>query len=160
MQTRSGEYVRCFCVGERYRYISRNNEMPPALLSDIVQVHKALGHPARIRILAMLRPGELCACQIIAVLRLAPSTVSAHLAELRRAELVAERKDGRWVYYRLARSEGARETVDGLWRRIRRDPQIRGDTGLVKQIRGIPVEQLCRADQDISQLTVSKTAKT
>ena len=134
--------------------------MTSTILPDIVQVHKALGHPARIRILTMLRAGELCACQITAVLRLAPSTVSAHLAELRRAELIAERKDGRWVYYRLAKSEGARETVDGLWRRIRRDPQIRGDTGLVKQLRGIPVEQLCRADQDISQLTISRTGKT
>ncbi len=128
--------------------------MTTTVLPDIVQVYKALGHPARIRILAMLRAGELCACQIVAVLRLAPSTVSAHLAELRRAELVVERKDGRWVYYSLAQSDAAHEIGDGLWRRVRRDPQIRHDATVVKQLRAVPVEQLCRADLDVSRLTI------
>jgi len=83
--------------------------MAAFFLSDIVHVHKALGHPARLRIVAMLRSGELCACQITAVLQLAPSTVSSHLAELRRAGLLTERKDGRWIHYRLAQSEDAVE---------------------------------------------------
>ncbi len=89
----------------------------------------------------MLRAGELCACQIVAVLRLAPSTVSAHLAELRRAGLVTERKDGRWVYYSLAPSDAAHEIGDGLWQRARRDPQIRDDATVVKQLRAVPVEE-------------------
>ncbi len=54
-------------------------------LSNQVDRYKALGHPVRLRILAMLRDGGLCVCQITAVLGLASSTVSAHLAELRRA---------------------------------------------------------------------------
>ena len=133
--------------------------MAATILPNIVQVYKTLSHPARIRILAMLRTGELCACQITAVLGLAPSTVSAHLAELRRAELVVERKDGRWVHYSLTQSDEAPETGHGLWQRIRRDPQIRADASLVKQFRGIPLEKLCRADLDISQLTISGTRK-
>ena len=53
-----------------------------ARLRQASGVLKAAGHPARLRILNMLRPGALCVCQITAVLQLAASTVSAHLAEL------------------------------------------------------------------------------
>ena len=125
-------------------------------LPDIVQVYKALGHPARVRIMAMLRAGELCVCQITAVLRLAPSTVSAHLAELRRAELLEERKQGRWVHYSLAETELARGATAGLWQRIKRDPQIRDDAAIVRQIRTVSVEELCRGSLDISNLTRDK----
>jgi AhpD family alkylhydroperoxidase len=45
--------------------------------------------------------GELCVCQMIELLGLAPSTVSKHISILRPAELLESRKDGRWIYYRL-----------------------------------------------------------
>jgi DNA-binding transcriptional ArsR family regulator len=125
-------------------------------LPETVQVYKALGHPARLRILAMLRGGELCACQITAVLELAPSTVSAHLAELRRAELVTERKAGRWVQFQLAQTETARETLEGLWRRVRRDAQVRSDKAVVKQLHTVPAEELCRADMNLSLLAIPR----
>ncbi len=124
------------------------------MLADLVQTYKALGHPARLRIVAMLRTGELCACQITAVLDLAPSTVSAHLAELRRAGLLTERKDGRWVYYRLSESDEIREIIQSVSQRIKRDPQIRDDAAAVRRLRSVPIEKLCRADLDISRLTV------
>ena len=76
-------------------------------LSGTVDLLKALAHPVRLRILAMLRGGELCLCQMTAVLDLAASTVSAHLGDLKRAGLVEERKDGRWVFHRLADGEEA-----------------------------------------------------
>ncbi len=129
----------------------------PLPLSHIVHVYKALGHPARLRIVGMLHSGELCVCQITAVLQLAPSTVSAHLAELRRAGLLTERKDGRWIHYRLAHSQDAVEIAEWLWQRIRRDPQIRSDAAVVRQLRDIPVEQLCQTGLDVSQLATSTT---
>lgn len=70
-----------------------------------MRVMKALSDPQRVRILMMLRPGELCVCQIVEVLALAPSTVSKHLSILSGAGLVDSRKEGRWAYYRIA--EGA-----------------------------------------------------
>jgi len=130
--------------------------MIAAQLSDVVQVYKALGHPARIRILAMLRTGELCACQITAVLALAPSTVSAHLADLRRAGLIVERKEGRWIHYRLAETQGAGEIAEWMWQRIRRDRQVRSDASVVKQLRAVPVEQLCSVDLDLDRLAISR----
>ena len=117
------------------------------MLTDLVQIHKALAHPARLRIVAMLGTGELCACQITAVLALAPSTVSAHLAELRRAGLLTERKDGRWVHYRLSESEETAEFLEEVLRRVERDPQIVSDGEAVKRIRAVPVEDFCRRQQ-------------
>jgi ArsR family transcriptional regulator len=61
-----------------------------ARLDAVVEAAKALGHPGRLRILAMLRGGPLCVCQITAALGLSGSTVSAHLSDLRRAGLVTE----------------------------------------------------------------------
>jgi ArsR family transcriptional regulator len=126
-------------------------------LLSLVRVFRALGHPARVRIMAMLRTGELCACQITAVLDLAPSTVSAHLSDLRRAGLIAERKDGRWIYYRLA-TQDVQEIGEWLWQRITRDPQVSSDASVVKQLRGVPVEQLCSVDLDLSQLAIYRPA--
>ena len=64
-------------------------------------VTKALADIQRLRILMLLRSGELCVCQIIEVLGLAPSTVSKHLSILSDVGLVDFRKDGRWAYFRL-----------------------------------------------------------
>jgi arsenate reductase/ArsR family transcriptional regulator len=125
----------------------------------LVQIYKALGHPARLRIVAMLRKGELCACQITAVLDLAPSTVSAHLAELRRAGLIAERKDGRWVYYSLGTSEDVAEISGRAYQRVRRDRQIRRDAAMVKDLRAVPVEEFCRSGLDASRVEILLAGK-
>ncbi len=128
-------------------------------LSSTTRTYKALAHPARLRILAMLRGGELCACQITAVLRLAPSTVSAHMAELRRAGLLAERKDGRWVHYQLAETETAYQAVQPLWVQLADDLQIKEDSAILQQLRTVPVEQLCRVDLDLGQLAIARPGR-
>lgn len=71
-------------------------------MKDFMAIAKALADDNRVRILMFLRHGELCVCQIIEMLQLAPSTVSKHLAILRSAELIDSAKRGRWIYYRLA----------------------------------------------------------
>ena len=68
----------------------------------LVRTTKALADENRIRILGALRFHELCVCQLIELLGLAPSTVSKHLSILRNARLVDSRKQGRWMYYRLS----------------------------------------------------------
>lgn len=67
---------------------------------------KALGDPTRLRILALLRAGELCVCDLTAALGLPQSTVSRHLALLRAAGWVTGRRGGAWMYYRLAAAPG------------------------------------------------------
>lgn len=113
-------------------------------LDSTVAVARALGHPARLRAVAMLRSGELCACQITEVLKLAPSTVSAHLRELKLAGVITERKDGKWVNFSLVGDEQTRSWIDAALLPIARDPQLEADNHLVDELRRLPVEDLCR----------------
>jgi DNA-binding transcriptional ArsR family regulator len=62
---------------------------------------KALAHPVRLQILDILRGGEQCVCHLEAVLGLRQAYVSQQLMTLRKAGLVADRKDGLRVYYRI-----------------------------------------------------------
>jgi len=118
--------------------------MTKSKLEFSVAAARALGHPARLRTIAMLRSGELCVCQITEVVGLAPSTVSAHLKELKQARLVTERKDGRWVYFSLADNENTRSWIDAALSQLADDPQLSADSGLVAELRRLPVEELCR----------------
>ncbi len=68
---------------------------------------KAFADETRLRVLNMLaRRGELCVCDIQAILRCSQPKVSRHLAYLRRAGLVGVRRDGQWKHYSLLAPEG------------------------------------------------------
>ena len=71
-------------------------------LVHLETVFKALADRTRLRILGLLSAGEICVCDIHGSLDLPQPTVSRHLAYLRKSGLVAWRKDGLWVHYRLA----------------------------------------------------------
>ena len=73
------------------------------MIEDLIKITKALSDPNRIRILIALKGGELCVCQIIELIGLAPSTVSKHIFLLKYAGFVESRKKGQWIYYRLTR---------------------------------------------------------
>src|SRR5262245_10546907 len=63
---------------------------------------RAFAERTRLRILYLLLGGEMCVADLVAVLRLEQPSVSRHLAYLRKARLVAVRKDGLWKHYSLA----------------------------------------------------------
>jgi ArsR family transcriptional regulator len=64
-------------------------------------VFKALGHPARVRMVRELSAGERCVCDLVDKVGLGWSTVSRHLSVLREAGVVAHEKRGQQVFYRL-----------------------------------------------------------
>jgi DNA-binding transcriptional ArsR family regulator len=132
--------------------------MNATYLEHATRLHKALGHPARLRIVAMLSGGELCVCQITAVLGLAPSTVSQHLSDLKQAGLIAERKEGRWVHYALQDSPEVREIVATAGPRLAGDPVAAADAAVLWQLRRVPVKELCRVDLDLTRLAISRPA--
>lgn len=78
--------------------------MPPAeLIGGASELLKAVADPTRMRILVALQAaGELCVCDLSAVLGMSDSAVSHQLRVLRGADLVASRKESRQVFYRLA----------------------------------------------------------
>lgn len=76
-------------------------------LRDYEMVMKAVADPTRVRILKLLEGGEMCVCQIVAVLELTQSTISKHLFLLKMAGLVKERQEKKWVHYSLGGSDAA-----------------------------------------------------
>lgn len=66
------------------------------------ELFRALAHPARLRILDILARQEACVCHLTTLLGQRQPYVSQHLAALREANLVADRREGTLVYYRLA----------------------------------------------------------
>src|SRR5271170_8083508 len=75
-------------------------------LDTSVELYKAFADPVRLRLLHLLSDGEVCVCHLHEALDLPQSTVSRHLAYLRKRGLVLGRKQGLWVYYRLAKPAG------------------------------------------------------
>ena len=71
-------------------------------LHTMEQLFQALGDATRLRILGLLLTGEVCVCHIHESLKVSQPKASRHLAYLRRAGLVDSRREGLWVYYRLA----------------------------------------------------------
>jgi ArsR family transcriptional regulator len=70
-------------------------------LDRVARVFHALSDPTRLRILSLLERGERCVCELTDALDAAQSRLSFHLKMLKEAGLVIDRKEGRWVYYRL-----------------------------------------------------------
>ncbi len=116
-------------------------------MNEVLDIAKALGDGNRLRALMALTGGELCVCQIIEMLELAPSTVSKHMAILRQAGLVETRKDGRWMYYRLASrgaSRAVREALAWTRRNLGETSQIARDQKTLQSILQINREDLCK----------------
>src|SRR5688572_28427434 len=118
-------------------------------MRELIAVTSALSDENRVRALLALEGGELCVCQIIELLQLAPSTVSKHMSLLRAAGLVEARKDGRWMYYSLPDKhsrlpEAARKAIPWLIQSVETDPQMQLDRKRLKQIKCEPKEDLCR----------------
>lgn len=74
-------------------------------LSSEAKIFKALSDVNRLKIVQLLKEGELCVCELTFALSNSQSTVSHHLSVLKSAGLVKERKEGKWSYFRL--SDGA-----------------------------------------------------
>jgi len=70
-------------------------------MSDIVTIFKALADDTRLRVLKLLGRGELCVCEIAAALDLEQPRLSFHLRILKEAGIVVDRRQERWILYRL-----------------------------------------------------------
>lgn len=123
-------------------------------LGDLVEAAKGLAHPARLRLLGMLAGGELCVCQMIAVLGLAPSTVSKHLSVLAHGGLVSERKEGKLVFYRLRDDGPAAALLPPVLSLLDEAPGARDERTVVDRLRQVPVATLCAADLDLAAVGV------
>jgi DNA-binding transcriptional ArsR family regulator len=113
---------------------------------EFLNITKALAEENRLRILLALEGEELCVCQLVELLELAPSTVSKHLSVLRQARLVEGRKDGRWTFYRQAGESAPAEVNEAIsWvkKSLLKDKCICSDAKRLKVILKMDREVLC-----------------
>lgn len=116
-------------------------------MREFLNTARALGDETRVRILHALAGRELCVCQLVELLELAPSTVSKHMTILSQAGLAEARKDGRWVHYRRPKSPGpeARRALRWLDASLPAAELLARDAKRLKKILKVSPEELCRA---------------
>jgi len=127
-----------------YFVIWRNIEMS---FRDALAALRALSDENRLRALMAVSDRELCVCQIIELLQLSPSTVSKHMSILRDADLVASRKEGRWIHYRLSLEYAAPEVkalVETLREQLRESGRARQDKEMLREILAMDPSVLSR----------------
>ena len=116
-------------------------------MREFIYITKALADPNRVRVLLALEGQELCVCQIVEFLGLAPSTVSKHLAILNQVGLIRSRKAERWVYYELAGKKAApsvRGAIAWVRRSLAGTAEAATDEKRLKQLLKIGREILCQ----------------
>jgi ArsR family transcriptional regulator len=70
-------------------------------MKKLSEQFKALGDPIRLEIIRLLVGKEMCVCDIISSFQVSQPTISHHLKVLKQADLVTDRKEGKWIYYSL-----------------------------------------------------------
>lgn len=104
-------------------------------MKKAAQLFKALSDETRLRILGLLLAGELCVCDLMAVMNMPQSTVSRHLAYLRNNGLVIDSRHGIWMHYRLSDGKiGMREDLLVLLRKyLETQPEFQADRERLKK---------------------------
>ncbi len=99
----------------------------PTLSLDLL--FRALADPTRLRLLNLIADREICVCYLVEILRISQPKVSRHLAYLRRAGMVASRREGKWMHYRLRMptDEGTSAVLREVLRRLAAIPAMRRD---------------------------------
>ena len=109
----------------------------PALdLELATQRCRLLGDATRLRLLLLLEREELSVAELSAITQLAQPRVSTHLARLKEAGMVTDRREGVFVYYRISPSTGD-SNLDSLWNILRRntnDPLAEQDRSRIPQV--------------------------
>jgi ArsR family transcriptional regulator len=106
-------------------------------VDSVNRTFRAFSDPTRLRILHLLRDGELCVADLVNILRVVQPTASRHLAYLRRSGLVEVRENGVWKFYRLAeaRTPFHQGLLDCLQHCFRDVPELLEDRARAEKLR-------------------------
>lgn len=110
---------------------------PPALAARALPlVFRALADPLRLRLLNLMSEGEVCVCHLGEVTKMVQPKISRHLAYLKRAGLVQQRRAGQWRYYGWAEQGSAviRGTMDGLRDWMAKDPAFSRERAKLRKL--------------------------
>ena len=93
-----------------------------------LQLFKTLSDETRLSIVMLLREaGELCVCDLCSATNEPQPKVSRHMALLREAGLVIDRREGKWIYYRLSPNmpAWAAPVIDNSWNCLREETRMK-----------------------------------
>jgi ArsR family transcriptional regulator, arsenate/arsenite/antimonite-responsive transcriptional repressor len=103
---------------------------------SIEELFKALADRTRLRLINLMGDDEVCVCFFVEVLKLNQPKISRHLAYLRRAGVVAARRDGKWMHYRIVEPPDPRAA--SIFREVRaslaNDSDMKRDRARLAQI--------------------------
>lgn len=117
-------------------------------MENTLNIIKALADGNRLRVvMTLVNVNELCVCQVTEMLGLATATVSRHMSVLQNAGLVASRKKGRWVYYRLA-DNFPDILLEWLQTTLVQSEAMKSDCCTLKNIVDCNLDELCRLQRE------------
>ena len=115
-------------------YVKTNMLYTPSManlrnISSLDLLFRALADPTRLRLLNLVADREICVCYLVEILRTSQPKISRHLAYLRKAGIVAARREGKWMHYRLAipRDEVAGRILHEALKHLREKPAMQRD---------------------------------
>jgi ArsR family transcriptional regulator len=111
----------------------------------------ALADRTRLRLLNLMLDGEVCVCFFAETLDTNNPKISRHLAYLKRARLVAGRRDGKWIHYRIQEPENkkAREVFTGIMEMLKEDNEMQLDRKRLVEVCCAP-QQLIQINKALS----------
>jgi ArsR family transcriptional regulator, arsenate/arsenite/antimonite-responsive transcriptional repressor len=97
---------------------------------DLALFFQALGDQTRLRLLNLMGEQEICVCYFVEILNSPQPKISRHLAYLRRAGIVAARREGKWMHYRIVMPPhaGAAEVLKQTLATLRGEKAMQADT--------------------------------
>ncbi|MBK9154933.1 MAG: metalloregulator ArsR/SmtB family transcription factor [Chloracidobacterium sp.] len=98
--------------------------------------YMALADRTRLRLLNLMRDGEVCVCFFTEVLGESQPKISRHLAYLRNSELVRSRRDGKWMHYSIVEpaDEGGKRVLDGVLAWLDEQTELRAERDKYKKV--------------------------
>ena len=114
MNSKESVFCKRNCSGEELLVNVPSDEK----LEDYSSILKSIADPTRLKIIYLLKNGELCVCEILDAFDKSQSTISHHLNMMKKEGIINGRKQGKWIYYKLANDEII-ETLKTLFELIR-----------------------------------------
>ncbi len=115
-------------------YTPRMAKTPAGLSLDVL--FRALADTTRLRLLNLIADREICVCYFIEILKMSQPKISRHLAYLRKAGIVAARREGKWMHYRLVvpKDEVASRILRETLRHLRERPEMKRDVARLSAV--------------------------
>jgi ArsR family transcriptional regulator len=113
----------------------------------------ALADRTRLRLLNLMRDGEVCVCFFAETLATNNPKISRHLSYLKRANLVSGRRDGKWMHYKISQPENerAKGVFRGIMEMLKEDKEMQADRERLANV--------CCAPQPVNIQGVSRSGK-